>query len=113
MVLGRLMVVYQNSSLIGLTLKSASGIGRPCGPGSSLCGSRPSPLYSVAATSPGVTGRDFGAYPNSSDSPTTVPPLIGPPPIRIDHTPGWWSRPPAGFTFGVRPNSPSATTIVL
>src|SRR5262249_22786222 len=51
---------YQNSSLIGWALKSASGRGRFCGPGSSLCGSRPRPLNSVAATSAGVTGRAFG-----------------------------------------------------
>ena len=53
--------ICQNNSSIGFRLKSASGIGRPCGPGSSLCGSRPRPLKMVAATSPGVTGRVFGA----------------------------------------------------
>src|SRR5262245_31964124 len=52
---------HQNSSLTGCRLYSASGIGRPCGPGRSLCGSSPSPRNTVAATSPEVTGRDFGA----------------------------------------------------
>src|SRR5262245_169568 len=50
-----------NSPLIGWRLYSGSGMGRPCGPGRSLCGSRPSPRKTVAATSPDVTGRLFGA----------------------------------------------------
>src|SRR5438128_9152466 len=39
----------QNNSLIGCTAYSTSGSGRFCGPGSSLFGSSPSPLNSVAA----------------------------------------------------------------
>ncbi len=43
---------------------------------------------------------------------------LHPLPVRIMHwtnalqTPGQWSRPPAALSFGVRPNSPVATTIV-
>src|SRR5258708_661746 len=73
----------------------------------------PRPLYMVAATSAGVVGRSFGIAPISSEAPTTWPPLMPPPAIDIVQHCGQWSRPPAGLIFGVRPNSPIATTIVL
>ena len=43
----------------------------------------------------------------------TCPPLMPPPAIDTVQHCGQWSRPPAGLIFGVRPNSPIATTIVL
>ena len=57
-------------------------------------------------------GRSRGYAPISSDDPTTCPPLIPPPAITIVQQFVQWSRPPAGFTFGVRPNSPDASTSV-
>jgi len=67
----------------------------------------------VAATAAAGTGRSFGYAPSSSDAPTTWPPFTPPPAIDIVQHCGQWSRPPAGLIFGVRPNSPIATTSVL
>src|SRR6185312_2542068 len=74
---------HVNSSLIGSTPRSTSGIGRPCAPGNSTPRSMPRPRYTVAAIMAGETGRSFGAAPMSSVDPTTVPPFSGPPPISI------------------------------
>src|SRR5581483_4686424 len=75
---------HENSSEIGSTPRSTTGIGRPCAPGNSIFKSTPSPWNTVAAISAGDVGRSFGAAPMSSDAPTTCPPLMPPPAITTD-----------------------------
>ena len=43
--------IAEGTAAFGFSLKSASGMGLPCWPDSSRCGSRPRPLKTVAATS--------------------------------------------------------------
>ena len=62
---------------------------------------------------PRAPGDPSGMRRVSSDAPTTWPPFTPPPAIDIVQHCGQWSRPPAGLIFGVRPNSPIATTSVL
>ena len=66
----------------------------------------------VAAMSGGSTGRSAGTAPMGSLAPTIRPPCT-PPPAKptVKHC-GQWSRPPAGFTRGVRPNSARLQTRV-
>src|SRR5438270_8574634 len=64
-------VLHDNSSEIGSTPRSTSGIGRPCAPGNSVPGSMPRARKAVAAICPGVVGRSLGAEPISSDDPIT------------------------------------------
>ena len=68
--------------------------------------------YMVASSSCGVTGRSAGAEAWASLAPMTWPPRMPPPASSALQTPGQWSRPPAALSFGVRPNSPVATTSV-
>ena len=42
----------------------------------------------------------------------TRPPFTPPPATSAVQQPAQWSRPPLAFSFGVRPNSPVATTSV-
>ena len=60
---------YTNSSLIGSTPRSTSGIGRPCAPGSSSSREIPKPCKSSPRFRAGLVGRSFGVAPISSDAP--------------------------------------------
>lgn len=54
-----------------------------------------------------------GKAPDRIAFPITRPPFTPPPANKAVKHCGQWSRPPAGLTLGVRPNSLKAATIVL
>src|SRR4029079_15093564 len=105
---------HDSTSLIGAAFGSTRRIGRPTLDSFCLAGSRPTALQTVASRSGTPTGCSFTSMPSGLVLPIASPPLIPPPARTVLHELAQWSRPLRSATiFGVRPNSPIQTMVVV